>query len=118
MGRDDWAGNYAGSMIDDLRSKGIIPEYDEAETHRRMEELSTEREAKDQAIARRRANLPPERIIADVLRGKRPKIGRAIDRKAYEIVAALENAGWRIAKADDNTPGTAASPPKQFDILR
>jgi hypothetical protein len=101
MGRDDWPGSYTGSMMDDLRRKGIIPEHDEAETHRRMDELQREREAKDQAVARRHANLRPERIIADVLRGKRPQIGRAIERKADEIIAALDKAGWRIEKADD-----------------
>jgi hypothetical protein len=71
-----------------------------------MDELSAEREARDQTIAQRRANLPPERIIADVLRGERKRIGRATERKAREIMAALDRAGWRIAKTD-GMPGDA-----------
>ncbi len=101
MARDDWPGNYAGSIMEEARRKGIVPDHDEAETRRRMDELQRERDAREQPIARRRANLPPERIIADVLRGKRPKIGSTTLRRSYEIVAALEKAGWRIEKADD-----------------
>jgi hypothetical protein len=107
MGGDDWPEmSYMGAMMADLCRKGIAPEHDEAEARRRMDELQRQREAKDQAIVRRRANLPPVRIIADVLRGKRPKIGRAIERKAHEIVAALDKAGWHIKKADDPSGDT------------
>ena len=93
--------SYTGAMMANLRRKGIAPAHDEAETRRRTDELSAEREAKEQAIAQRRANLPPERIIADVLRGEKRSIGRATERKAHEIVAALYKAGWRIEKGGE-----------------
>lgn len=107
MARDDWPEmSYTGAMMADLRRKGIAPAQDDAAAQRQMEQWRKEREAKEQAAAQRRANLPPERIIVDVLRGKKPRAGRATERKAHEIVAALYKAGWSIERLRE-MPGDA-----------